>query len=290
MHVCISCNQEIDPMSSRFYCDSCVEIVIHESTSIWNHSDDENPKFTEPINHDNQQMNYQFNDKDTENYDTALSQIECSGCNGAGIVIRDCTNCNGTGLVNQPKGSKNIRCTECDGNGYFLIEHKCKPCYGKGNKIEICQICYGNGKEVFDVHCDECKGNGYIKFKCNYCRGMGFDKIDVKPCYCCDTDGEIVILSMIKECDKCEGTGKLYEQCVSCGGNGFIMILDFEKFIVNQSKCDVCNLYFYQDEMVCRSYESESKIAWTVSCKTCWKSRAIQRHSKCVWRKVIKDQ
>ncbi|MGD0510462.1 MAG: DnaJ domain-containing protein [Candidatus Micrarchaeaceae archaeon] len=76
---------------------------------------------------------------------------------------KNCDNCKGTG--GEP-GSKQVKCTTCDGKGRVHVQQSTP--FGRFSMVTICSKCGGRGK-TFEKVCRTCRGNGKVlvteKFK-----------------------------------------------------------------------------------------------------------------------------
>lgn len=70
-----------------------------------------------------------------------------------------CSNCKGSG--GEP-GSKQIKCSECNGSGRKHIQQN--TMFGRFDMVSTCNKCGGRGK-TFEKQCKICRGNGRVIVK-----------------------------------------------------------------------------------------------------------------------------
>ena len=106
------------------------------------------------------------------------------------------------------KGSKEILCYVCNGNGKYY----CNAC--SGDKIKICATCLGEG----DFKCGICKGKGQtsVSYSCSTCYGSGINRYTGQLCSVCKGKGKFTYYS---NCTWCYGSGKT--NCTNCKGKGY---------------------------------------------------------------------
>ncbi len=76
------------------------------------------------------------------------------------------------GCKKELKFSRNGKCTNCNGNGYFNINNGCDRCGGSGN------ISGRQGNMIFNRTCDKCFGKS-TSDACKLCEENGFVNTDV---------------------------------------------------------------------------------------------------------------
>ena len=67
-----------------------------------------------------------------------------------------CDNCRGTG--GEP-GSKQVKCTVCDGKGRTHIQQNTP--FGRFSMVTTCNRCGGSGK-IYETLCKVCRGRGQV--------------------------------------------------------------------------------------------------------------------------------
>ena len=70
--------------------------------------------------------------------------------------VKRCEHCGGTG--GEP-GSKQVKCTTCDGHGRRRVQQN--TIFGRFDMVTACNRCRGKGK-VYDKACKECRGEGKV--------------------------------------------------------------------------------------------------------------------------------
>lgn len=67
--------------------------------------------------------------------------------------------------VSSKEKSSGVKCSFCDGKGYYVFNKICKTCDGTGSiNGEICSNCEGTGSNLYKekVRCEGCRGDGII--------------------------------------------------------------------------------------------------------------------------------
>lgn len=70
--------------------------------------------------------------------------------------VKRCDRCGGTG--GEP-GSKQVKCTSCDGHGRKTVQQN--TIFGRFQMVTPCNKCRGRGK-TYDKSCSECRGEGKV--------------------------------------------------------------------------------------------------------------------------------
>lgn len=70
--------------------------------------------------------------------------------------VKGCEHCEGTG--GEP-GSKQIKCTTCDGHGRRRVQQN--TIFGRFEMVTACNRCRGRGK-IYEKQCKECRGEGKV--------------------------------------------------------------------------------------------------------------------------------